>query len=186
MKFSYIIMSMTLLAAAGCANQQSQSEPVIGKNDIHIEGGRMTPEALWAMGRIGSANVNIEGNIVYQVSYYSVEQNKSNTELFFVNMDGTCNRQLTHSAFRESDPAWLPDGRIAYLSNESGLSQIWTMNADGTHRKQFSHTDSDIEAFLFTPDAKRVVFVSQVKTVPTTQDKYPDLDKASGRNGIHA
>ena len=182
MKLQNLIMaSIALTMAAGCGQQDSQS-PIIGKSDIHIEGNRLTPEALWAMGRIGSADVHIEsGQIVYQVTYYSVEQNKSNTELFVINSDGSDARQLTRSAFRESDPAWLPDGRIAFLSNESGSSQIWTMKSDGSCRKHLTGYEGDIEGFRFSQDGKRLVFVAQVKTVPSTQDKYPDLDKATGR-----
>ena len=54
------------------------------------------------------------------------------------------------------------------------------MNPDGTGRKQLSNYDGDIEGFAFSPDEKKVLFISQVKTVPSTKDKYPDLDKASG------
>ena len=40
----------------------------------------MTPEALWAMGRIGSVVRNSEtGLLAYTVSYYSVEENRSST-----------------------------------------------------------------------------------------------------------
>ena len=54
------------------------------------------------------------------------------------------------------------------------------MNPDGTGRKQLSDYDGDIEGFAFSPDEKKVLFISQVKTVPSTADKYPDLDKATG------
>ena len=30
----------------------------------------MTPEALWAMGRIGGAEASPNGQVVYQVGYY--------------------------------------------------------------------------------------------------------------------
>ena len=43
-----------LLAASGQANAGTPSgKPFIGKQEISIQDGRMTPEALWAMGRIG-------------------------------------------------------------------------------------------------------------------------------------
>ena len=55
------------------------------------------------------------------------------------------------------------------------------MNADGSNRKQLTNYDGDIEGFAFSPDESKVLFVSQVKTVASTADKYPDLPKASGR-----
>ena len=43
--------------------------PIIGRSDMKIPEGRMTPEALWAMGRIAGINVSPDGNkIVYSVS----------------------------------------------------------------------------------------------------------------------
>ena len=54
------------------------------------------------------------------------------------------------------------------------------MDLDGTNRKQLSQYDGDVEGFSFSPDGKKVLFVAQVKTVPSTADKYPDLPKASG------
>ena len=79
--FSAIMTAMTIsgLALTGCTgNSTPQEEPgnIIGKSDIKIEGGLMTPEALWAMGRIGEVSVSPDGkSIVYGVSYYSVEKN---------------------------------------------------------------------------------------------------------------
>ncbi|MBR2035070.1 MAG: peptidase S9, partial [Prevotella sp.] len=68
----------------------------IGKNNIKLESDLMTPEALWAMGRIASAEASPDGKqIVYQVGYYSVEENKGHHVLCMINADGSDNRQLT-------------------------------------------------------------------------------------------
>ena len=49
----------------------------IGKQNIKLSSKLMTPEALWAMGRIGAAEASADGKqIVYQVGYYSVKANK--------------------------------------------------------------------------------------------------------------
>ena len=41
--------------------------------------------------------------------------------------------QLTHDEGRNENPSWAPDGaHLAFMSNRSGRSQIWTMLADGT------------------------------------------------------
>ena len=62
--------------------ETAPATPVIGRSDMKIPEGRMTPEALWAMGRIAGANVSPDGNkIVYSVGYYSVPENKSNREI---------------------------------------------------------------------------------------------------------
>ena len=62
-------------------------ENVIGRSDIKVKDGRMTPEVLWAMGRIGGMNVSPDGQkVVYTVAYYSVPENRSNREVFVLSL----------------------------------------------------------------------------------------------------
>ena len=179
-------MVMATSVLLGACNQEAKkaedTKPVIGRSEIKIADGRMTPEALWAMGRIGGMNVSPDGQkVVYTVAYYSVPLNTSNREVFVMNADGSDNKQITHTPFSENEATWIKGGKkIAFLSGESGSSQLWEMNPDGTERRQLSNYDGDIEGFAFSPDEKKVLFISQVKTVPSTKDKYPDLDKATG------
>ena len=184
-----IMATSVLLGACTQAEQPKETEQagtqetLIGRSNLKISDGRLTPEALWAFGRIGGASVSPDGGkILYSVAYYSVAENKSNRELFVMNADGSDNRQLTRTSVSENNAVWIQGGsKIAFLSSEGGSSQIWEMNADGTGRRQLSHYEGNIEGFSFSPDEKRVLFIAQVKTVPSTQDKYPDLDKATGR-----
>lgn len=181
-----IMATSLLLGACNPATdvnvKETGAKNLIGKSDIRIKDGRMTPEALWAMGRIGGMNVSPDGKkVVYTVAYYSVPENKSNREVFVMNADGSDNKQITKTGFAENEAVWIKGGtKIAFLCNESGSSQLWEMNLDGTDRKRLSDYDKDIEGFAFSPDEKKVLFISQVKTVNSTADKYPDLDKATG------
>ena len=172
------------LASCGSSPEAAKEadDSLIGRSDIRLENRRLTPEALWAMGRIGSVAPSPDaGRVAYTVSYYSVAQNKSNTELFMMNADGSDNTQLTRTAWNEGQPAWIKGGtKLAYLSSESGSSQVWEMNVDGTARHRLTDYDGDIEGFAFSPDGRRLLFIAQVKTVSSVKDKYPDLDKTTG------
>jgi len=174
--------ALALLASGTIKGANNKSEELIGRSDIKIEGKRMTPEALWAMGRIGGLDISPDGKkIVYTVAYYSVPQNKSNREVFVMNANGTENKQITSTPFSENEAVWIKNGtKIAFLSNEGGSSQLWEMNPDGTERKQLSRYDGDVEGFTFSPDGNKVLFIAQVKYGERTVDKYPDLPKASG------
>ena len=174
-------MTMASCGSSSEATKQDDAD-LIGRSDIRIENRRMTPEALWAMGRIGSVTPSPDGKqVAYTVTYYSVPQNKSNTELFVMNANGSANEQITRTTWHEGQPAWIKNGKkLAYLSSESGSSQVWEMNPDGTDRRRITDYDGDIEGFSFSPDGQKLLFIAQVKTVQSTQDKYPDLDKASG------
>ena len=175
------VMTMASCGSSSEATKQDDAD-LIGRSDIRIENRRMTPEALWAMGRIGSVTPSPDGKqVAYTVTYYSVPQNKSNTELFVMNANGSANEQITRTTWHEGQPAWIKNGKkLAYLSSESGSSQVWEMNPDGTDRRRITDYDGDIEGFSFSPDGQKLLFIAQVKTVQSTQDKYPDLDKASG------
>ena len=183
------LMTMTaamMFAASGYVNADTPAntdKPVIGKQEIRIKNKKLTPEALWAMGRIGSSSVSPDGKqIAYTVSYYSVKENKSHTVIYVMNADGTNNLLLTHTADSEVEPTWIKGGsKIAFLTAASGSMQIWEMNPDGSERKQLSLYKGGIEGFKFSPDESKVLFISQVKYGQRTSDIYPDLDKASGK-----
>ena len=182
------LMTMTaamMLATSACVspeNTTTDDSPIIGRQEITIADGRLTPEALWAMGRIGSSSVSPDGTkIAYTVSYYSVKENKSHLAIYVMNADGTENTLLTTTSANEGEPVWIKGGtKIAFLSAASGSNQIWEMNPDGTERLQLSHYECDIEGFRFSPDETKVLFISQIKYGERTADIYPDLDKASG------
>ena len=91
------------LASAAPAVSANEGQDIIGKNQITLTGDRLTPEALWAMGRIGSFTVSPDAKkIAYTVSYYSVKQNKSHTVIYLMNADGTESTMLTTTADNET------------------------------------------------------------------------------------
>ncbi len=171
---------MTLVATALLLSTtivKADDNVKIGKQNITVKGGLMTPEALWAMGRIGGAEASADGKqIVYQVGYYSVKANKSQQKIAIINADGTGNTTLTTGSKSETDPTWY-QGKIAFLSG----GQLWTMNADGTDRKQISKTSKDIEGFKFSPDGKKVILLHSIDFHEIIKKNPDDLPKATGR-----
>lgn len=171
------ITAAAMIAAGGSA--LTAQAMTIGKNVIKVESGRMTPEALWAMGRIATATASPDGKqIAYQVGYYSVKENKGHQVLCLIGANGKDNRQLTTSDANETDPAWIEQGgRIAFLSG----GEIWAMKADGTGREQLTHSDGTIEAFKFSPDGKKVILVKSLPYNDIIQKNPDDLPQATGR-----
>ncbi len=175
-------LSLAIAAIICCSSMNSTAQTMIGKTtDINqiTTGDRMTPEALWAMGRIGGAAASPDGKtIVYQVAYYSVKENKSHQTLYRVNADGKDTRALTTTAANESDAAWIAGGqRIAFLSK----GQLWSMNADGTDRKQLTNSDIEIEGFSFSPDEKKVILIKSLPYHESIKKNPEDLPLATGR-----
>ena len=162
------------LAVSIMASCTKQDENLILRSNIKLESDVMTPEALWAMGRIGTYNVSPDGKqVAYQVSYYSVEENRSNTVIY---------RQMLSDSIAEniglgSDPVWLSDNKIAFASK----GEVWTMKPNGKARKQLTKTDGNVEGFLFSPDQKKVILIKQVPFHEIIKENPSDLPKATGR-----
>ena len=177
-----MISTLVAVGATSLTSAAQESPAIIGKNQTVITGDRLTPEILWGMGRIGSYCVSPDGGlVVYTVSYYSVQQNKSHTVICKMKSDGSGQTQLTNTAFNESDPSFSADGsRIFFLSDASGKQQIWEMDLNGQERRQLSSSEKDVEGYAFSPDNSQVILVHQVDDYTAIEKKYDDLPEATG------
>ncbi|WP_435522026.1 prolyl oligopeptidase family serine peptidase [Coprobacter tertius] len=172
-----------VIALSACQTPGKGTDEIIGKNNPEIINGLMTPEVLMSFGRVSGAELSPDKQkILFGVTYVSVPENKSNRELFVMNVDGSDKQQITHTSKSEQNAVWLNGGeQIAFLTSESGSSQIWIMNADGSNRKQITDMGKGIDGFSVSPDGKKIVFIQNVKYGKRSVDVYPDLPKATGR-----
>ena len=161
-----------------CFCNFASAQTMIQKNNIKLSSDVMTPEALWAMGRIGGYAASPDGkHIAYNVAYYSVKENKSHHILYIMDADGKNQNRLTTSTKNETDAAWLSNERIAYCTG----GEVWSMNIDGSDRKQISNTNGEVEGFLFSPDGKKVILIKSIPYHGSIQKNPEDLPKATGR-----
>ena len=176
------MISATALLGA-CCNQGSaphtEQEPLITKVSIDVPDGKLTPEIMHMMGKVSDPRLSPDGaRILYGVSYTSIEQNKSNRELFVMNRDGSGNTQLTRTPQSESNARWINNGQqIAFLRS----GQLWVMNADGSQEKQISRIEKGMDGFEISPVGKHIMYISNIKTAAKPADIYPDLKKSDVR-----
>ncbi len=172
---TWAVLTLLVLGAA-----KAQDNDMIGKSNIKLSSRMMTPEALWAMGRIGTVAVSPDGSkVAYQVGYYNVKANKSRQVICVMNSDskGSGQRQLTTGSKSETDPAWLDNETIAFICG----GELWAMKADGTNRRQLSKTDGQVEGFKFSPDCSKVIILKSIPFHEVIQKNPDDLPKATGR-----
>ena len=182
------LMAAIALVGLSCHKEATDSSKApITKPQITIEGGRLTPEGLWAMGRIGSAVSDIEtGWLAYTVSYYSVEENRSTTWIriginpspSLPSMEGDnqpCGIE-TFDEFVGAEPAWFGgSGTLAYLRG----GQLY-LRRDGEDIKV--EGADDVEGFLLSPMRDKIILIKEIQRsdIQRTVDKYPDLPLATG------
>jgi dipeptidyl aminopeptidase/acylaminoacyl peptidase len=183
------IITLLIIAALGLSSCQQLSNetvkneaPIIGKQNIQLTSDRMTPEALWAFGRLSDPQISPDGKtILYGVSYYSVEQNKSNRDLYTITIDGSNLKQITNTKKGEYAAVWHKNGKkIAFMSIASGTMQLWEMNPDGTARIQITNIAGGITGFKFSPDMKHILYTKEVTLKNQFEDLYKGLPKSTG------
>ena len=197
MKYVRVILLVLMLAALATGilifmkNADNEMKPVIdsegfiGKSEIAIKDGHMTPEALLAFGRLSDPQVSPDGEyIMYGVSYTSVEENRSVRNLYICKLDGSDNQMITKSGKSISNARWSADGKhIAFMVGGQICVAAIELN-DGVWKLGDAVQVSDIPAgvgeFKLSPDQKKVMYISYVKShVDKPVDRHADLDKAT-------
>ena len=147
--------------------------------DLKLPSDVMTPEVLWAFGRIGSVRLSPDGTrAVYDVTYFNKEENRAYTDLYVMTLNDGKTTRLTDTDCNEAEPAWTPDGKhITYIAN----GQLWEMNPDGTAPRRVTDIEGGINGYLYAPDMSKIVYLKDVRLEPTVQDLHPDLPKANAR-----
>ena len=163
--------------------KENADKDYIGRSPVRTEE-RMTPEMMLTLGRISSPRLSPDGkHILYSVTYTSIEQNRSCSNLFICNADGSDSRQLTRDTESIDNAVWCGHGgRIAFIQN----GQIFSASVRKRHsgwklgkKTQLSDIKEGIREFSLSPDGKRIIYVKSVKgSVKSPADIYRDLDKA--------
>lgn len=142
---------------------------------------KFSAELMWKLGRVSDMQPAPDGSsIIYGVTWYDIEANKGNRDIYQLNKNAESPRKLTETPVSESNAVWRPDGKkIGYLSSESGSMQLWEMGPNGENKKQVSNVEGGINGFNYSPDMKHIAYIKDVKIEKDAHDLYPDLPKAN-------
>jgi dipeptidyl aminopeptidase/acylaminoacyl peptidase len=91
----------------------------------------LSAEKLWEMERVGAPVISPDGVwVVAPVTRYTVDDDKSHTDLWLFKTDGTVERKLTQHGSADGQPVFNPDGsRLAFVTRREGdeASQIYIL-----------------------------------------------------------
>ena len=172
---------------AGCGGEKSVEgapQPLVIDNaltDAEKEAGLLTAEVMWKMSRIGAQTLSPDGSkLLYAVTQYSLAENRGITKLWIRDMVTGEERCLTDNNSSNHSAQWVDNQTIAFMSNRTGSSQVWAMDADGGNVRQLTAFDKDVEGFGIAGD--HAFYVQRVKVAPLKgSDKYEDMDKSKAR-----
>ena len=121
-------------------------------------------ETYFQMESISNPEISPDGGqIAFTRSWADMSKDQEQSNLWLVDVAGHRPRELTQGNWRDSAPAWSPDGkRIAFLSDRSGNRQIHVMWVDTHEVSQLTHLERAPANLRWSPDGKWIAFTSAV------------------------
>lgn len=85
---------------------------------------------------------------------------RTQDDIVVLSRDGINWRDLTNDKFFDRYPRWSPDGnKVAFVSDRSGIYEIWMIDADGTSLRQVTFGKQPGTSFpLFSPDGTQLLY----------------------------
>lgn len=127
----------------------------------------ITFDDLIGMGRVSDPRVSPDGQwIAFVITYHNKVENKTNSNIYLVSVNGGEAKQLTSAKGSNNSPRWMPDGKsIAFVSTRDGEAQIWSIPVSGGEAKKVSALSTGVAGLVVSPAGNWFAFNSEV---------YPD------------
>src|SRR5438552_109011 len=89
----------------------------------------LTKETFMDMESVGSPAISPDGTkVLFTRGWIDPQKDEHRSNLWIADVDGARVRELTQGKWKDTSPAWSPDGkRIAFLSDRDGTEQLHVM-----------------------------------------------------------
>lgn len=113
---------------------------------------------------VNDPQISPDGKFVaYVVGTVDAKEDKSNSHIWMVGIDGSNDRQITFSSESENSPRWSPDGKyLSFASSRPGKArgnQVWLLDRAGGEAFQLTELKGRLQGYEWSPDAKRLALI---------------------------
>src|ERR1041384_595164 len=113
---------------------------------------------------VGDPQISPDGQwVAYVVGTTDAKEDKSNSHIWMVNIDGSNDRQITFSNESESSPRFSPDGKyLSFTSSRPGKArgnQVWLLDRNGGEAMQLTEIKGRLLGHEWSPDSKRLALL---------------------------
>ena len=114
--------------------------------------------------------------IVYTRNSMDIMNDRVRSNLWITGFDGTDNRPLTTGSRNDYSPRWSPDGgKLLYLSNNNGSTQVYLKWMDTGQTAKLSNLTGSPGSISWSPDGRWIAFTMFVpeknKALPAMPEK---------------
>ena len=138
----------------------------------------LTFDEFIALDSVSDPQVSPDGEqVAFVVTDYSLKENRGNSDIWLVSVEGGQSMKLTQSAVGDSQPRWSSDSRrIFFVSDRDGTSQVYTIGVDGGEALKLSDVPGGVSNLIISSNDKWIAFSSKVEwpLAETARDEdYP-------------
>ncbi|WP_223815405.1 S9 family peptidase [Sphingobacterium litopenaei] len=176
------ILTVLLLMSASAMGQRAPEKKIeksvlTNKINEYLAKRPMNAEDLWKLGRVSAEGLSADGSVlVYGVSNYSFEENKSEKNLFTIPLKGGDAKPFTTDLGSETVIEITSSDDVIYLFK----GQLWKKNLKGGAAVQLTDVKEGLSDVKISPYKKHILFSKQVLINKNhSVDKYADLSKSN-------
>lgn len=136
-------------------------------------------EDMFGMGRVKDPHISPDGKwVAYTVSFYSIEKNKGNSDIFLVSTDGKTVRQLTFNDASDFSPRWSPSGtELAFISTRGGTPQIYLFRMNGGEPRRLTDIPTGVDGFTWSPRGDYLAVATEMLPTAASPEQSVKLEK---------